>query len=229
VACPILVLIIYLKRKETFLEHKKKTEETRHIRVWKTDHQKLKQIKTRVGFKNFAWVIHKLLEEQAKNLASVEAVMKGTVPVVLTGKPYCGKTTFVMKKLLPALKNNPVLVVDSWNEYDELSDIQYGFYNLNFKDFNEHMRFVPNTQSKVGMIEVENLFAHLDMMRQEMSNWIIIVEEAHSYKNVSAFTKFLYGSRHIVRKMVAITPQTDAFQGLLTLTIIKNRNVNKLC
>jgi len=52
-----------------------------------------------------------------------------------------------------------------------------------------------------------------------MSRWIIIVEEAHSYKNVSAFTKFLYGSRHIVRKMVAVTPQTDAFQGLVTLTI----------
>jgi len=57
------------------------------------------------------------------------------------------------------------------------------------------------------------------MKRNEMAKWIIIVEEAHSYKNVSAFTKFLYGSRHIVRKMVAVTPQTDAFQGLVTLTI----------
>ena len=187
--------------------------------MWKEDHQKLKRIKTGVGFKNFAWVVHRLLGEQAQNSASVEAVMDGRVPVVLTGLPLCGKTTFTKRKLLPSLEGYPVLVVDTWNEYDELSDIQYGFYSLNFKDFNEHIRFVPNTQSKVGMIEVENLFAHLDMKREEMSDWIIIVEEAHSYKNVSTFTKFLYGSRHIVRKMVAITPQTDAFQGLVTLTV----------
>jgi len=34
---------------------------------------------------------------------------------------------------------------------------------------------------------------------------------------VPAFAKFLYGSRHVVRKMIAVTPQTDAFQGLETL------------
>lgn len=207
------------KEGKTFLEQKKKTDKTRHIRVWKEDHQKLQKIKATVGFRNFAWVVHRLLEEQAENLASVEVVMDGRVPVVLTGLPLCGKTTFTKRKLLPSLKGYPVLVVDSWNEYDELSDIQYGFYNLIFKDFNEHIRFVPNTHSKVGVIDVENLFAHLDMKRQEMSKWIIIVEEAHSYKNISAFTKFLYGSRHIVRKMVVITPQTDAFQGLITLTV----------
>jgi hypothetical protein len=65
--------------------------------------------------------------------------------------------------------------------------------------------------------EVESIFSHLDMKRNEMGKWIIIVEEAHTFKNVSAFAKFLYGSRHVVRKMIAVTPQTDAFQGLETL------------
>jgi len=178
-------------------------------------------IKKSMGFKNLAWVVHGLLEEQAKNLASVEAVMKSTVPIILTGKPLSGKSFFTKRKLLPSLKNNPVLVIDSWNEYEVLRNVGYDVYSLNFKDFNEHIRFVPNTQSQIAETEISAIFSHLDMKRNEMAKWIIIVEEAHSYKNVSAFTKFLYGSRHIVRKMVAVTPQTDAFQGLVTLTICR--------
>jgi len=202
-----------------FLEQHKKRGQTTHIRVWKNDHEKLTSIRKNMGFRSLAWFVHKLLEEQAKNLASVEAVMKKRVPVVLTGAPLCGKTFFVKCKLLPSLESNPVLVIDSWDEYTQLRNIGYDIYGLNFKDFNEQVRFIPNTQSRVAETEVENIFAHLDMKRKEMSRWIIIVEEAHSYKNVSAFTKFLYGSRHIVRKMVAVTPQIDAFQGLVTLTI----------
>lgn len=152
--------------------------------------------------------------------ARVRAVMKEKVPVVLTGKPLSGKTFFVKRKLLPSLKGNPVLVIDSWNEYNEMRNIGYDIYGLDFKDFNEHIRFVPNSQSRVAITEVESIFAHLDMKRNEMSKWIVIVEEAHAFKNVPAFTKFFYGSRHNVRKMVAVTPQTDAFKGLVTLTIL---------
>jgi len=176
-------------------------------------------IKAGMGFKNVAWVVRRLLEERARNLASVDAVMNGTVPVVLTGKPLSGKTFFVKQKLLPSLKSNPVLVIDSWDEYKELRNIGYDIYGLNFKDFNEQIRFVPNTQSRVAETEVESIFAHLDMRRNELAKWIVIVEEAHAFKNIAAFTKFLYGSRHFVRKMVAVTPQTDAFQGLVTLTM----------
>jgi len=199
--------------------YEEKTGGTTHVRVWKNDRQRLMSIKAGMGFKNVAWVVHKLLEEQAKNLASVDAVMAGNVPVVLTGKPLSGKTFFIKQKLLPSLRGNPVLVIDSWDEYGQLRNIAYDVYGLNFKDFNEQIRFVLNTQSRVAETEVENIFAHLDMKRNELAKWIVIVEEAHAFKNIAAFTKFLYGSRHIVRKMVAVTPQTDAFQGLVTLTI----------
>jgi len=201
------------------LEEHQKLDSTTHVRVFDNDHQRLMTIRESTGFRSVAWVVHKLLEEQAKNLATVEAVMKGRVPIVLIGKPLSGKSYFVKHKLLPSLKGNPVLVIDSWNEYKELRNIGYEIYGLNFKDFSEHIRFIPNSQSRVAETEVENIFAHLDMKRNEMSKWIVIVEEAHSYKNVSTFTKFLYGSRHIVRKMVAVTPQTDAFQGLVILTV----------
>ena len=199
------------------LESSKKTDTT-HIRVLQSDHEKLVKIKRSVGFKSLACVVHSLLEEQAKNLVTVEAVLDQRVPVVLTGPPRCGKSFFVKHKLLPSLTGHPVLVIDNWDEYKQLRSIGYDIYSLNFKDFNEKIRFVPNTQSRVAETEVENIFSHLDMKRKEMSDWIIIVEEAHAFKNISAFNKFLYGSRHIVRKMVVVTPQTDAFKGLVTLT-----------
>lgn len=208
------------------IEKRQKADST-HIRVWKNDHQKLMKIKKSVGFKNVAYVVRRLLEEQAKNLASVGAIMNRRVPVVLTGKPLSGKTFFVKQKLLPSLKGNPVLVIDIWDEHKKLRNIGYDIYSLSLKDFNEQVRFVPNTQSRVAETEVEGIFAHLDMKRNEMSRWVIIVEEAHSFKNIPVFTKFLYGSRHIVRKMVAVTPQTDAFQGLVTLTIYHHPDVNE--
>jgi len=78
-----------------------------------------------------------------------------------------------------------------------------------------------NKQSMVAESEVSSLFANLEMKREQLSRWIIIVEEAQSFKNIASFVRFLYGSRHITKKMVVVTPQTDAFQGLMTLTIIR--------
>ena len=187
----------------------------------KDDLAKLMSIKKGTGFKSLAWVIHNLLEQQPKNIAAVEAVMNGNVPVVLTGKPLSGKTSFIKQKLLPSLVGAPLLVVDSWGEYKELRSIGYDIYGLDFDNFSDHIRFVPNSQSKVAETEVESIFAHLDMKRNSMSKWTIIVEEAHTFKNVASFLKFLYGSRHLVRKMVAITPQTDAFEGLVTLAVFR--------
>jgi len=198
--------------------------DTTHVRVLKGDHRKLLFIRERVGFRNIAWVVHSLLEERTPHLATVEAVMEGNVPIILTGLPLSGKSFFVKNKLLPSLKDNPVLVIDSWDEYKDLRNIGYELYSLNFKDFNEHIRFVPNTQSRVATTEVGNIFSHLDMRRSEISKWTLIVEEAHSYKNLSTFTKFLYGSRHLVRKMIAVTP-SNTFEGLVTLTVLNPQNV----
>ncbi|MCJ7771241.1 hypothetical protein MUP37_06700 [Candidatus Bathyarchaeota archaeon] len=194
---------------------------TTHVRVLRDDHKKLGSIKSGSGFKNLAWVVHSLLEEKARNIATVDDVMDGNIPVVLTGKPLSGKTFFIRQKLLPSLVGDPVLLIDSWDEYGELRSIGYDIYGLDFRGFNEHVRFVPNAQSMVAETEIGTIFAHLDMKRNEMSKWTIIVEEAHTYRNVSSFMKFLYGSRHVVRKMIAVTPQTDAFQGLETLIICR--------
>jgi hypothetical protein len=204
-----------------FLEKPCEHDKTTHLRVLKDDLTKLMSIKNGAGFKSLAWVVHSLLEQQANSIVTIEAVMNGNVPTVLTGKPLSGKTSFIKQKLLPSLRGNPVLVIDSWDEYKELRNICYDIYGLDFANFSDHIRFVPNSQSKVAETEVESIFAHLDMKRNAMSKWTIIVEEAHTFRNVSSFVKFLYGSRHIVRKMVAITPQTDAFQGLVIMAVCR--------
>ena len=203
------------------MEQHKERGQTTHVRVLRSDYERLLSIKENVGFKSVAWVVHGLLEEQAKDLASVEAIMSSNVPVVLTGKPPSGKTFFVKQKLLPSLIGNPVLVIDCWDEYKELRNIGYDIYGLNFKEFDDRIRFVPNAQSRVAETEIESIFSNLDMKRDNMSNWVIIVEEAHMFKNFPSFMKFLYGSRHVVRKMVAITPQADAYEGLVTLIVLR--------
>jgi len=194
-----------------------KADKGTHVRVLKVDHEKLLAIKLRRGYRSIGYAIHSLLEEKEENTVSVEAMMKNNVPIVLQGKPEGGKTYFIKHELLPSLEGSPVLLIDTWDEYKELRNVGHNIYGLDFRNFREHIRFVPNRQSNVARTEVGGIFALLDMKKDEMARWIVVVEEAHSFRNLSAFAKFLYGSRHVVRKMIAVTPQTDAFQGLETL------------
>lgn len=191
-----------------------------HTRVFVEDLAKLNSIRDHCGFRGIAWVVRSLLEQQATNIATVEAIMNERVPVVLTGRPLAGKSYFVKQELLPALNNNPVLIIDVQNEYKELRQIGFDIFGFDFANFNEHVRFVPNSQSMVGESEVSSLFSNLEMKRELLSQWTIITEEAQAFKNVPCFVRFLYGSRHILRKMVVVTPQTDCFQGLKTVTAL---------
>jgi hypothetical protein len=192
-----------------------------HTRIFQEDLAKLYSIKDQCGFRGVSWVIHSMLKSQATNVATVETIMNERVPIVLTGKPLSGKSYFVKNKLLPSLSGSPVLLIDSLNEYTEAKPIGFDIFGINFGAYNEHLRFVPNSQSRVAETEVEALFSNLDMKRNDLANWTIIVEEAQAYANVSSFVKFLYGSRHYLRKMVVLTPKSDAFLGLVTLTILR--------
>ena len=76
----------------------------------------------------------------------------------------------------------------------------------------------------MGTMQIKGLFTELNMMididKETLKNLVIIIEEAQTYKS-SWFNGFLYRSRHQVRKMIVVTPQTDCFQGLKTLTIFR--------
>jgi hypothetical protein len=192
-----------------------------HTRIFESDLEKVNSIRDQCGFRGSAWVIHSLLESQAENIATVEAIMKDRVPVVLTGKPLSGKSYFVKNKLLPSLTGSPVLVIDVQNEYDSLRKIGFDIFGLDFENFTDHIRFMPNSQSMVAESEIASLFSNLEMKRETLSKWTIIIEEGQAFKTCAPFVRFLYGSRHIVRKMVVVTPQTDSFLGLFTLRILR--------
>jgi len=188
-------------------------------RLWKDDVKKLQKMRDELGFGNIANCVRLLLKDKRRQPVTVEKIMNETVPVVITGHPLSGKTTFVKKKLLPKLNPHPVMVIDIWGEYKELKDCKSDIYSLDFKTYKGKLRFVPQKLSLVAEKEIEFLFNHLDMKRDQLSDWVLIVEEAHSFKDIPAFSKFLYGSRRIVRKLVCVTPKTDAFPGLVTFTV----------
>jgi hypothetical protein len=194
---------------------------TKPVRAFEDDIVKLNSIRRNFGFKNNAWVVHSLIADKACNLANVESVMNLTVPIIVTGLPLSGKSRFIKEKLLPSLAGTPVLILDTLGEYSELKNVGYDIFSLDFENFSDHIRFVPNPYSKMAESEIENVFSHLDMKAKSLSRWVIVAEEAQSFRNISSFVKFLYSSRHHVRKMIAVTPMVDAFQGLLTFTVIR--------
>lgn len=189
------------------------------VRVQEDIRDKLLSLRDQMGFRNVANVVRFLLSERSIKAASAEKIMEKRVPVVVTGKPLAGKTYFIRNRILAQLKAFPVLVIDTWDEYKEIRQMSYEVHAIDFRNFKGHVRFVPTKRTDIAEREVERLFEDLDMKRDELSRWVLIVEEAHAYRNLPPFMKFLYGSRRIVRKMIVVTPQLDAFEGLETLSI----------
>jgi len=193
------------------------------VKLQKEDFEKLQKIKDECQILDVGATIHQLLQTQAcTEIVTVERVMNERTPVLLVGKPLAGKSHFIKTKLLPSLIGQPVLIVDVQDEYSNLKSIGFDIFSLNFENFAEHIRFVVNKQSMVAESEVSSLFSNLEMKREVLSKWTIIVEECQSFSvNVAPFLRFLYGSRHIVRKMVCVSPKTDCLLGLQTFTVFR--------
>jgi hypothetical protein len=186
-----------------------------------SDYDKLKTIQSEGGFRDLGSVIHYVIAMQASTeMVTFEKIMKDCTPMVLSGKPLSGKTFWTKNVFIPSLTNNPVLVIDANGEYESINEIK----SLRGLDFlsNQHVGFCPSQHSVMGTMQVKALFTELNMMvdmnKDSLKNLVLIVEEAQSYKS-NWFNGFLYKSRHNLRKMIVITPQTDCFQGLETLTI----------
>ena len=185
------------------------------------DFQKLSEIKTECGFTDLGSVIHHIIVERASTEVVIPSkIMKDSTPMVLCGRPLSGKTHWVKNTFVPSLNANPVLVIDVNGEYETLKQIQ-SIRELDLSS-NSHVRFCPQQHSAMASMQVKALFTELNMMvdlnKDALKNLVLIVEEAQSYK-ISWFNGFLYKSRHCVRKMLVVTPQTDCFQGLETFTV----------
>jgi aromatic ring-cleaving dioxygenase len=188
-----------------------------------SDYNKLKKIQDECGFRDLGSVIHHVIEMQASlEMVTSAKIMKDCTPMVLSGKPLSGKTYWTKNVFIPSLVNNPVLVIDANGEYESLKEIK-SIRELDLAN-NHHVRFCPAQHSVMGTLQVKQLFTELnmslDMNKDALKNLVLIVEEAQGYKS-SWFNGFLYKSRHYIRKMIVVSPQTDCFQGLQTFTIFQ--------
>lgn len=186
-----------------------------------SDYDKLKKTQEECGFRDLGSVIHYIMEMQASiEIVTSNKIMKDCTPMVLSGKPLSGKTFWIKNCFIPSLTENPVLVIDANGEYDFLKEIA----NIRELDFpsNQHVRFRPSQHSIMGTIQIKALFTELNMMvdmnKDALKNLVLIIEESQSYKS-SWFNGFLYKSRHLVRKMLVVTPMLDCFQGLETYIV----------
>jgi hypothetical protein len=190
------------------------------LNLREVDFNKLKQIQEDLSYLDLGAVIHHIIESQTSlDIITVPKVLKDDCGVCLTGKSLSGKSYWLANSFIPSIKDHSVLLVDTNNEYS-LKEIK-SIRELNLG--NDKVRFIPSQGSSLlALSQVRGLFMELqmqiDLNKDSLKNLILIIEEAQSYKS-SWFNGFLYRSRHVVRKMIVVTPQTDCYQGLETYTI----------
>jgi len=187
-------------------------------RISRRNIEKLLELKRAMNIKSIDGVVGYLVSEIMSEFkqATVEEVMKDTVPVILTGIPNAGKTFFLREKLLPSLNSeDPVLAVDVHDEYPGLARINQGdFYALDFKAERRKHRFIPNPDVGVSKSEVAGLVAHLVRNQKFLAQWTIIVEEGHRFEKLKVLKDFMAEARKHTRKLIVVSHQTEPFKGL---------------
>ena len=187
-------------------------------RISRRNIEKLLELKRAMNIKSIDAVVGYLVSEIMSDFkqATVEEVMRDTVPVILTGIPNAGKTFFLREKLLPSVNGeDPVLVVDVHSEYPNLEQIDLGkFYALDFKAERRKLRFIPNSDVDVSKSEIAGLVSHLVRNQKFLAHWTIIVEEGHRFEKLKVLKDFMAESRKHTRKLIVVSHQTEPFKGL---------------
>jgi hypothetical protein len=195
------------------------------------DLEYLKKIQKEVG-SDLGHVVHQIVKSQSSiEIVTPSKVLNERYPICLVGKSGVGKShwlknTFLKNSYNTSTKDNPVLnypvlVIDSNNEYD-LKEIK-SIREIDLSS-TQKVKFCPLQHSLMCVMQVRQLFTEMnsliDMDKEALSKLILVIEEANLYKS-NWFNGFLYRSRHLVRKMIVVTPQTDCFQGLQTFTVFR--------
>jgi len=187
---------------------------------------KLCAIQRAQGFASLGYTIKYLLSQsesvEEHKIADINTIASSDVPYIITSPPRGFKTTFA-KRLIQskAYEQRAILVVDVNNEYTELKDVGYNFYNIDFQNFKEHVRFVPNPFS--AQKSIADLYEHLDRVKHTTKSLTVIQDEAQSIADLAIFCKVLGSTRHFLSGFLALTPlsKISSFAGIEILTIRK--------
>jgi len=123
-----------------------------YYRISKANIQRMKTLKQSYNFRSYDALISFLINSLATNsypAATHELAMENTVPIMLTGVPGSGKTTF-LHNLIPSLEGS-VFVFDVHEEYQGLAKINLGeFFSLDFKAEKRKLRLVPSSNVDIS-------------------------------------------------------------------------------
>jgi len=187
-----------------------------YYRISKANIQRMKTLKQSYNFRSYDALISFLINSLAANgypAATPQLFMENAVPIVLTGVPGSGKTTF-LRNLIPRLEG-PIFVLDVHDEYPGLHKINLGeFFALDFKREKRKIRLVPSTNVDVSKSEADSVFRHLIMFQKELSGWIIVVEEGHRFTESPFLKSLMAEGRKHTRKTVVVSRQVEHYEGL---------------
>jgi len=200
-------------------KQEKNNKKITHMRISRQNYGELGKLKERLNIRSRDAVLSVILSEYLNRTegfpeATPELVMKDAVPIILTGVPASGKTTFLREELIPKI-NSAVFVLDVHNEYPNLDPIQLGeFFSLKFKRVNKKLRLVPSTNVDVSKSEGDSIFRHLIMFQKELKNWTVIIEEGHRFADSPFLKSLIAEARKHLRKIIVVSHQVEPYLGL---------------
>lgn len=180
----------------------------------------LKEAKERLNYSNLNDLLLALLEksDSVKPLGSVEAVQRAKSPVILTGIPGSGKTTF--GRALAEGLAGPLLVVDPHNEFTEIRRMKSAadIYQLDLEKFTGKIRFTP-TAAYSRDSEFAFIFQALLQNRDRLKKWSFIIDEGHLLADLRDFRSFVIEARKYVHRIVVICSDARLYEGLGSIMV----------
>jgi Cdc6-like AAA superfamily ATPase len=179
----------------------------------------MKELKRKIGFRSYNALLTFLIEtvnrEGVMPPASKQSIFKDSKPVVLTGNPGSGKTTFA-KSLMQEV-TCPIFVLDVADEYNDLKRVDLGkFFNINWSKADGKYRFVPHPNVTISKAEANTIFSHLNLIKQNgsLKEWLIVIEEGHRFSDDTNFRSLIIEARKFIKKLLVISTDWKAFEGM---------------
>ncbi len=193
----------------------------------------LARLEAETGFRSHNETLTYLIENSRReNMilpATLRLVFHDDRPVCLSGPSGTGKSLF-LKQVLSCIPG-PLFLVDLANEHTGLRKVGVGeFFEVKWSKggTETRLKFVPSSNLDVSRGELRTIFSHLNMIKVDghtpdsipsgvLSNWTIIVEEAHRLTREASFINFLAEGRKFTKKILVVASDSALYGSICRL------------